>query len=397
MTILFDLLQSMTALFFLIPGINKNFTTEGTEPTEAFEIKRRINHCSWLLFRQFSMFSFVLSDLCALCGKFLFIRRPKEIGLWLVTLLFISLTVCYAKEPCLENIQQVTFSEMGFEKAGEAYFSSDNKTIAFQAVPKGEENYQIYIMSLETGLPKLISTGKGACTCAFFHPKKEKVIFASSHSDTNPPSEKEAHAGYKWDLTPYMNIYETNLDGTEMKALTSGPAYHAECAYSPDGKQIVYASNETGSMNLYVMDADGSNPRQLTHTQDVYNGGPFFSPDGSKIVFRADRDRKDLLQLYLFDLKSGKERQLTDNEAVNWAPYWHPDGDKIAFTTSLHGHHRYEIYLLYLDSGALHRITDHPGFDGLPVFSNDGKQLLWTSKRSDDQTCQIFIADFKTP
>jgi TolB protein len=69
----------------------------------------------------------------------------------------------------------------------------------------------------------------------------------------------------------------------------------------------------------------------------------------------------------------------------------------IAFTTSLHGHHRYEIYLMQLETGALYRVTDSPGFDGLPVFSHDGKKLLWTSKRGDDHSCQIFIADFKNP
>jgi len=286
---------------------------------------------------------------------------------------------------------------MGFEKAGEAYFSPDGTSILFQAVPKGEKEYQIYHMDLQNGSPFLVSTGVGACTCAFFHPNGEKIIFASSHSDPNPCKEKKLHTGYRWELTPYMNIYEANLDGSDLKALTSGSAYHAECAYSPDGRQIVYASNESGSMNLHIMDADGANSYQLTHIEGVYNGGPFFSPDGSKIVFRADRDRPDYLQIYLLDLKEKKETKLTANDAVNWAPYWHPEGKAIAFTTSIHGHHRYEIYFLHLETGTWHRITDHQDFDGIPVFNHDGSKLMWTSKRSEDNTCQIFIADFKNP
>jgi Tol biopolymer transport system component len=317
--------------------------------------------------------------------------------LFLAGLIFFIPWVCCSEESSLENIHQLTFSQMGFEKAGEAYFSPDDKTIIFQAVPKGEQEYQIYRMDIDVGVPALVSTGKGACTCAFFHPSGKKIIFASSHSDPNPAREKEEYAGYKWDLTPYMNIYEANPDGTNLRALTSGPAYHAECAYSPDGTQIVYASNETGSMNLYIMDSDGSNQRQLTFTHGIYNGGPFFSPDGTKIIFRADRQEKDLLQIYTLDIASGEEQQLTDNGEVNWAPYWHPNGDMFAFTTSLHGHHRYEIYLLQVKSGALYRVTDSPGFDGLPVFSHDGQKLLWTSKRSADRSCQIFIADFKNP
>jgi Tol biopolymer transport system component len=312
-------------------------------------------------------------------------------------LLIASAEIYSSEEPCLKNIRQLTFSEMGFEKAGEAYFSPDGKSILFQAVPKGQKNYQIYRMELSEGIPMLISTGKGACTCAYFHPNGQKIIFASSHSDPVPFREEIPHEGYKWDLTPYMNIYEANPDGTDLQPLTAGPAYHAECAYSPDGKKIVYASNESGSMNIYMMDADGSNQVALTATEGVYNGGPFFSPDGNRVVFRADRTQPNYLQIYLIDLQSGKEEQLTDNGAVNWAPYWHPDGNEIAFTTSLHGHHQYEIYFMDLLSGALQRITNHIDFDGLPVFSHDGKKLMWTSKRSNDHTCQIFIADFINP
>lgn len=303
---------------------------------------------------------------------------------------------CFAEETFLQNIQQLTFAEMGFEKAGEAYFSPDDTSILFQAVPKGEKHYQIYWMNLEERAPKLISTGKGACTCAFFHPFKDKIIFASSHEDQNP-QEKEKTDRYEWDLTPYMNVYEANLDGSELKALTHGPAYHAECAYSPSGEEIVYASNEGGSMNLYIMQADGSNVRQITHTDGCYNGGPFFSPNGKWIIFRADREAKDYLQLYMIRKDGTEETKLTTNNAVNWAPYWHPNGQIIAFTTSLYGHHAYAIELLNVETRKQCRITYGTSFDGLPVFSHKGNQLLWTSKRGKEGTCQIFIADFLLP
>lgn len=307
----------------------------------------------------------------------------------------------------LKNIAQLTFPSMGFEKAGEAYFSPDDRTILFQAVPEGEKTYQIYSMDLYESIPRMVSTGKGACTCAYFRPDSDKILFASSHSD---PLIKEELAGenvelnlttqtgnYRWDLTPYMNIYEAERDGSNLVALTSGSAYHAECAYSSDGSQIVYASNEDGSMNLYRMNSDGTHVFQITDTEDCYNGGPFFSPDNKRIIFRADRQKPDYLQIYVIDADGSNEKQLTDNGAVNWAPYWHPNGEVIAFTTSLHGHRHYEIYLFNLITGVFKRLTHHEGFDGLPVFSHDGKKLMWTSKRGDDGTCQIFIADFVMP
>lgn len=301
---------------------------------------------------------------------------------------------------CLQNIRQITFPSMGFDKAGEAYFSPDGGKIVFQAVPIGQTRYQIFLMDLAEGIPRMVSTALGACTCAFFHPNKSKIIFASSHED--PQGEKSnpsapgysGNGNYSWDFTPYMNIYEANFDGSELKPLTMGSGYSAECAYSPDGSRIVFASYRDGSMNLYTMNSDGTDVRQVTHTTSCYNGGPFFSPDGQKIIFRADREKAHLLQLYVIDADGSNERKLTENDAVNWAPYWHPSGEFVAFTTSIHGHMHYEIYLLHIASGRQHRLTHNPSFDGLPVFSNDGKKMLWTSKRGADKSCQIFLADF---
>lgn len=307
----------------------------------------------------------------------------------------------------LSNITQLTFPHMGFEKAGEAYFSPDGQTILFQAVPLGKTSYQIYIMDLNDLTPKMVSTGKGACTCAYFKPNNNQILFASSHSDPSLEDINSEQAiksplttqtgNYRWDLTPYMNIYEAERDGSNLISLTSGPAYHAECAYSSDGSQIVYASNEDGSMNLYRMNSDGTNVFQLTKTNDRYNGGPFFSPDDQKIIFRADHEKPDYLQIFSIDADGSNQEQITDNAAVNWAPYWHPNGKVIAFTTSLHGHRHYEIYLLNLETQIFKRLTHHEGFDGLPAFSHDGNKLMWTSKRSEDHSCQIFIADFVMP
>lgn len=298
---------------------------------------------------------------------------------------------------CLTNIQQLTFPSMGFSKAGEAYFSPDEKTILFQAVPVGEEHYQIYGMDLDEGIPRLVSTGKGACTCAYFRPDGQKIIFASSHEGHEERKIKMNDSKYKWDLTPYMNIYEANPDGSDLKALTTGPAYHAECAYSPDGNKIVFASNVDGGMQIYTMDADGGNVFKVTDVSGCYNGGPFFSPDGTQIVFRADRQAPDYLQIYVINSDGTEEKQLTDNGCVNWAPYWHPSGKYIAYTTSIHGHRHYEIYLMDLERGQQIRLTHNPTFDGLGVFSPSGKKFMWTSKRGVDQTCQIFIAEFTLP
>ena len=129
----------------------------------------------------------------------------------------VSRVVCmYAEdqEMCLQNIRQVTFPSMGFERAGEAYFSPDGRSIIFQAVPQGEAHYQIYTMGLDALTPLRVSTGRGACTCGFYRPDGLKILFASSHEALEEIGPERLSERYHWDLTPYMNIYEANLDGS---------------------------------------------------------------------------------------------------------------------------------------------------------------------------------------
>ena len=307
----------------------------------------------------------------------------------------------------LTNIRQLTNPATGLAKAGEAYFSADGLTVIFQAVPKGEKHYQIYTISAEPGgTPKMVSTGRGACTCGYFRPDGKKIIFASSHTDPRiedpsieipMPGYKREGSRYQWDFNPFMEIYQANLDGSDLTSLTNKQGYDAEGGYSRDGRMIAFASNRDGHMNIYTMRADGSNVRQITHAKNSYNGGPFFSPDGKRIIFRADRQKRDYLQLYVVNADGTNEVQLTDNEHVNWAPYWHPNGKCILYTTSEHGHRNYEVYLMDVETRATHRITNSPRFDGLPVFSNDGKKMMWTSQRGPGGSSQVFIADFTLP
>ncbi len=153
------------------------------------------------------------------------------------------------------------------------------------------------------------------------------------------------------------------------------------------------------------MKSDGTNAVQLTKSPN-YDGGPFFAPDGNRIIYRSDRKGNDLLQVYVAELAFdprgnitgiAKEHQLTDDANVNWGPYFHPDNRHIVYATSAHGHHNYELYLMKDDGSAKTRITWCAGFDGLPVFSTDGKHLMWSAKRSKDGTTQLFIARFKLP
>ena len=318
-----------------------------------------------------------------------------------------------AEAKCLSNVTQITFASMGLIKAGEAYFSPDASTVIFQATPLGKEDYQIYTLVLdprtppESRKPKMVSTGKGACTCSFFRPDGKKIVYASTHLDPNvdaPKPPKEKPRGYTWEFHEHMDIFEAEPDGSNLKRLTDAPGYDAEGSYSPNGKQIVFTSQRDGDLEIYVMDADGKNPRRLTNGKG-YDGGPFFSPDDKTILYRGDRrdDGKMNLQIRMVNADGTNDRALTDNGIFNWCPYWYPTGKGFIFTQADHEAYargekpNYDLFMMTTDGKNLTRITFDPEFDGLPVFSPDGKKLMWTSKRTGLPEAQVFIADFTLP
>jgi TolB protein len=343
-------------------------------------------------------------------------------------ILLLALTAALAADPSdasaadparearhLTNIRQVTF---GFARAGEGYFRPDGRAIIFQAVRDvapsifhtpgpNEDDYQIFTADLAPdATPRLVSTGKGKCTCSFYHPDGRSILFASSHLDPavaegaqplitalkEPAYSRSAR--YRWDFDPSMDIFRARPDGSDLVRLTDAPGYDAEGSYSPDGTQIIFTSFRDGDAEIYIMDADGSHPRRITRAKG-YDGGPFFSPDGRRIIYRSDRKDNDLLQLYINNPEGTAERALTNNDFVNWGPYFHPDNRHIIYATSRHGHQNYELYLMDVETGAPERITYTEGFDGLPVFSPDGRRLMWTSSgRTADRTSQLFLADF---
>ena len=211
----------------------------------------------------------------------------------------------------VRNTRQLTFAG---KRAGEGYFSPDGSQLIFQSEREPDNPFfQIYVMHRLTGQTQRVSPGVGKTTCAWFHPSQDKVLFASTHED--PAAEKkqqaeleERQAGtqrrYEWDFDEQYDLFEVPLNGGELRKLTAAQGYDAEGSWSPHGQFIAFASNRhayterlsdeekehfrkdpSSQMDIYIMWADGSGVRRLT-TSLGYDGGPFFSPDGKRLVWR---------------------------------------------------------------------------------------------------------------
>jgi Tol biopolymer transport system component len=211
----------------------------------------------------------------------------------------------------LTNARQLTFEG---KRSGEGYFSADGSKMIFQSEREaGNPFYQIYLMDLETGDQERISPGTGKTTCAWIAPDGQSVIFASTHLDPEAKAKQEAEIAerasnrvrkYSWDYDERYDIFRYSLKDKSLTQLTREQGYDAEGSISPDGKHIVFASNRQAYdhplskedterlkidkqffMDIYIMDADGSNAKRLTDVPG-YDGGPFFSADGTRICWR---------------------------------------------------------------------------------------------------------------
>ena len=323
----------------------------------------------------------------------------------------------------LTNTRQLIYEG---RRSGESYFSADGKFMVFQS-EREQDNpfYQIYLLNLETGDVNRVSPGTGKTTCAFLRPGSDDVLFASTHIDpeakAKQKTEFEIRASgksrrYAWDYDDRMEIFVAKRDGSNVRRLTDAPGYDAEGSYSPDGKLIVFCSLRhayTGTLSpedkkklevdtayfgdIYLMNADGSNVRRLTSTPG-YDGGPFFSPDGQRVIWRRFNEKGDTADVYTMKLDGSDVRRLTDFGAMSWAPYFHPSGQYVIYTANKLGFANFELFIVdALGAKEPVRVTYTDGFDGLPVFSPDGKKLAWTSGRTPEKNSQIFMADWNHP
>ncbi len=309
-------------------------------------------------------------------------------------------------------------------RSGEGYFSPDGKSLIFQSErDPANPFYQIYLLDLESGDSHRVSPGLGKTTCSFFRPDSDEVLFSSTHRDPEAAAKQNAELDfrasgkerrYSWDYDENMDLFVARRDGSNIRQLTTAPGYDAEGSFSPDGKLIAFcslrdafptnrlsaeehrhlATDPSWFGEIYLMNADGSNQRRLTHTPG-YDGGPFFSPDGQRIIWRRFSERGDTADVYTMKLDGSDARRLTDFGAMSWAPYFHPSGKYVIFTANKLGFANFELFLVDAEgSREPVRVTYTDGFDGLPVFSPDGTKLAWTSSRTADGKSQIFLADW---
>lgn len=317
----------------------------------------------------------------------------------------------------LTNVQQITF---GGENA-EAYFSPDGEWLTFQSTREGRTCDQQYVMRVNGSDLRRVSNGNGKTTCGWFLPDGKRLFFGSSQAhDSLCPPRPDPSAGYVWGLDQF-DIYTVNRDGTDLKRLTNYNVYTAEGVLSPDGRTIVFTSLKDGDLEIYTMNVDGTNVKRLTNTPGYDGGPwwspdgkkivyrAHHPADSAQLAeYRAllgrNMIRPSRVELFVMNADGSDQRQVTALGGANFGPSWSPDGQKIIFSSN-HVVPRSGNFDLYLvDANArmagrdqVERITFSPVFDGFPMFSPDGTKLIWASNRTSIKPTDtnLYIADWK--
>ncbi|MGB0507078.1 MAG: M20/M25/M40 family metallo-hydrolase [Pikeienuella sp.] len=336
-----------------------------------------------------------------------------------LTFAILALSVGAAVASPITNTRQLTFEG---KRAGEGYYSADGSAMIFQS-ERDEANpfYKMFLMDLETGDVDQVSPDLGKTTCGWIHPAGDRVMFASTQFDPEAKAKMQEELDfresgqtrrYSWDYDPEFEIVERDLDSGEYRRLSDALGYDAEGAYSPDGSRIIFASNRHAYvdgadvdaeklarepsfyLDIYVMNADGTNVQRLT-TSPGYDGGPFWSADGSRVTWRRFSEDGATAEIFTMAPDGSDQRQLTDMGVMSWAPFFHPSGDYLIFSTNLNGFANFELYLVDAAGERVPvRVSDRAGFDGLPNFTPDGAQISWTSNATPLKQSQIFVGDW---
>lgn len=229
------------------------------------------------------------------------------------------------------------------------------------------------------------------------------------------PPEPDRSQGYVWAVYPSYDVFVADSAGGTPRRLTETPGYDAEATLSRDGQWIVFTSARDGDLDIYKMRVDGSEVTRLTDepgydggpffsydgTKIVYRAS---RPAGEEALADYRRllgeglIRPSQLDLWVMDADGSNKRRLTDNGAANFGPYFHPDGKRVIFSSNMGDPQgrEFDLWMIGVDGKELEQVTFTGDFDGFPMFNSDASQLAFASNRGNEQPHEtnLFLADW---
>jgi len=257
--------------------------------------------------------------------------------------------------------------------------------------------------------------GRTTCGYFYDHDRRILYSSTHLESDSCPPR-PDYSKGYVWRVDAGYDIFTARPDGSDLRRLTDAPGYDAEATVSVDGQWVVFTSVRDGDLELYTMHPDGSAVRRLTHEIGYDGGAYFSHdgkwicyrgdhPADSAAVadYRAllaqNLVRPTTMNLWVMRADGSDPRQVTHLAGASFAPYFTPDDRKLIFSSNFENPkgRNFDLYLIGVDGQGLEPVTRDPTFDSFPMFSPDGKWLVFASNRGGRERGEtnLFLAEWR--
>ncbi len=303
------------------------------------------------------------------------------------------------------------FAPDGYSLVYQSTLEPDGKTL--------RSCYQIYTMDLDGSDVRRVSTGTGGTTCGYYFPGSRRVLFSSTHfqSPHCPPKLPQTKQ-YRWALDNY-DIFSMNVGGTDLQRLTSSPGYDAEATIAPNGRTMVFTSIRDGDLDIYSMKIDGTGLKRLTDEVGYDGGAFYSPDSKrivyrahhptTEAEVKAYREllaknqvEPSNLEIFVMNADGSNKIQVTNNGQSNFAPFFLPDGKHIIYSSNVatpsdhKGRPSFHLHVIGDDGTKPEQITFNGHFNSFPMFSPDGKQLAWSSDRNTTKPHEfnIFLADW---
>ena len=254
-------------------------------------------------------------------------------------------------------------------------WSPDGRRIAF--VSRRDGNSEVYVMNADGSGKRNLTRNRASDDFPTWSPDGRRIAFLRGrlHRPTLPPDRF-----YSYDL------YVVNANGSGLRKLTRNPIGTHPLVWSPDGRTIY--------LGRYVVRTDGSGSRRLLYIPLT----AVWSPDGRRIAFSRPRCRTgprpcyhSPADIYVMNADGSGTRKLTHDARFNAEPVWSPDGRKIAFRSTRNGNR--EIYVMNADGSGKRNLTRNPAQDYRPSWSPDGRRIAFVSDRDGRLEAHVMNAD----
>jgi TolB protein len=230
------------------------------------------------------------------------------------------------------------------------------------------------------------------------------------------PPKPDFSRGYVWPIDADYDIFTANPDGSDVVRLTDSAGYDAEATVSPRGDRIIFTSMRDGDLDIYSMNLDGSDVRRLTDeigydggpfyspdgTKIVYRARHPSDPEeiqDYQALLAEGLIRPSKLEVWVMDADGSNKRQITDLGVASFAPFFHPSSDRIIFSSNYGdpSGREFNLFMVNLDGSGLEQITYSDGFDGFPMWAPDSSTFVFCSNRhnSNEGETNVFVTTWK--